>query len=152
MTLASERLMLTLAVAAAVAALTADALTLGPVARRMPLAVALPTLAMLAVEIIRCYRVTAPLDPAAPVSRPLAESRAFAWVGVLALLTWVAGMSVGLPGFLLAYLRLHAGERWRLAAGLALALAVLLVGGLEIGLGIRLYRGLAGVWMDGRPS
>lgn len=152
MTLARERLLLTLAVAAAVAALTADALALGPVARRMPLAVALPTLAMLALEIARRRRAAASVDPTAPAGPREAEARAFAWVGALALLTWVAGMSIGLPGFVLAYLRLHAGERWPLAAGLALGLAVLLVGGLEAGLGIRLYRGLIGLWLEGRPS
>lgn len=109
-----------------VAALSAAAaLTLGPAARRMPLAVALPTLTLLAVEAWRSRHATA--DAAATGA---AERALLAWLGLLMLLTWTLGVLVGPPLFLALYLRVRSKERWQavlpLAGGLALIVFVVL--------------------------
>jgi hypothetical protein len=124
-----------------------SALSLGPVARRMPLVVAVPTLALLVVEIVRIRRSGADAE-AQPRGRD--ERRLFAWIGGLLLLVLALGISAGVPAFLLAFVRGRFGERWRTAIAMALAMAVLLFAGLEQGLGIRLHTGLAGSWLEER--
>jgi hypothetical protein len=136
-------------VAAALAALVALAIvstpSLGPVARRMPLVVACPTLVLLVAELVRLRRSgRARGEPAAAAG----ERRVFAWLGGLLMLVLALGMTVGVPVFLVASVRWLFNDRWRTALAMAVLMGVVLFVGLEQGLGIRLYPGLARQWLQ----
>jgi len=117
MTPRHERIVVTVALTVPVVLAAVSALTLGPAARRMPLAVALPTLALLLIELVRARRSDAGFEP-----RPL-EPALFGWLAALALATVVTGVLVG-PAMLLAtYLRFQSRERWPIVIGVAAAFA-----------------------------
>jgi hypothetical protein len=132
------------ALAALVALAIASAPSLGPVARRMPLVVACPTLILLVVELVRLRRSGRTSGESAAAR---GERRLFAWVGGLLMVVLALGMTIGVPAFLLASVRWLFNERWRTAVTMAVGMAVVLFAGLEQGLGIRLYPGLATPWL-----
>jgi hypothetical protein len=144
MTRGREAFVVTAVLAALVALAMISTISLGPVARRMPLLVAVPTFLLLLVELVRRGPSTSLPTP----DRAPAERRLFAWVGGLLALVIVCGMTAGVPLFLVASARRLFGERWMPALAMALAMAVVLAGGLEYGLGIRLYPGIAGRWLQ----
>ena len=115
-----------------------QSLALGRVARLVPLTVAVPTLGLLLVHLLRgrfpaLGRVTeqpglrsiltrpagpagrrAPDSPAPSSATPAASpARIFVWMAILMSLVYALGFLVAGPIFLAAYLRLVAGARWR---------------------------------------
>jgi hypothetical protein len=160
---------------AATAAVIAASVSLGPVARRMPLVVALPTLLLLALELARLIRHAPARDAEAPPPQPSAqcgggaslsagasakaeapriarrqtsERVMFGWIGILLALVVAAGMAAGVPLFLLAYMRLHFGESWRASLGLSGCVALLLTAGLQYLLGLPLHPGVIAGWLE----
>ena len=125
MTSTSERSLISAVLFVLVALAAASALALGPASRRMPLLVALPTLALLAADWWRLRGV----DPHA-ADRRHGEAALLTWLAGLMAATWGLGVLVGPPLFLAAYLRLRSRQRWRvvalLAGGLWLAVLILL--------------------------
>jgi hypothetical protein len=129
---------------------------LGPVARRMPLVVAIPTLLLLALELGREWRLArdrggaeAAHHGAPPTSRRQSSERAMlGWLGILLALVVVAGMAAGVPLFLLAYMRVHFRESWRAALGLSGCVAILMTVGLEYLLGLPLHPGVIAGWLE----
>jgi hypothetical protein len=162
---AGVMLMVTLAVIVA-------SFPLGPVARRLPLAVAIPTLLLLAFELGREVRLArerpgaerrgAEAPPAQCPSaacgggasapriprRHSSERVLFGWIGVLLALVVIAGMAAGVPLFLLAYMRVHFRESWRASLLLSGAIALLLAAGLQYLLGVPLHPGVIGGWLE----
>jgi hypothetical protein len=134
-----ERTIVTLALALPVAAVIVSAMSLGPAARRMPLVVALPTLALLMIELIRARRSTA-----SPSDRPL-EPRVIAWLSVLTAATVLCGVLVGPPLVLAAYLRLQSRERWPVALGAAAGFSAIVRVVFELVLDLP-TGGLIGAW------
>jgi hypothetical protein len=147
---ARQRLMLTTVLAVLVASAAASAMTLGPAARRMPLVVALPTLALLVFELTRHARA-AGVEPSDPLTRRV-EAATFAWLGGLLAGVWLLGMLAGLPLFLVSYLRRRSREPWAVALGMALGVWIVLFVVLDHALGIQMHQGLVGSWLSGwRP-
>ena len=145
MTEARQRVVLTAGLAVLVASAAASALTLGPAARRMPLVVALPTLALLVFELTRQARGGS-VEPSDPVTRQL-EAATFAWLGGLLAGVWLLGMLAGLPVFLVSYLRRRSRESWAVALGMALGVWIVLFVVLDHALGIKMHEGLLGSWL-----
>ncbi len=64
-----------------------------------------------------------------------------AWIGGFALLIWLLGFIIGMPLFMLAYVKLK-GEGWRWAIALSATMFVIVYGGFNLLLNIPLYEGL----------
>lgn len=141
-----EDLVVTLVMTAGVAGAAVAAMGLSPVARLAPLVVAVPTLGLLAVEILRWRRTSAADGDPAP-SRRGAERTMLWWVGGLLGASAVVGMDWGLPLFVLLYLRLQAREGWGLSVIASLALWLILVGVLSALLHVHVYEGLLRAWL-----
>ena len=107
MTPRSEARVLTAVLTALVALAAISTAWLGPAARRMPLIVALPTLALLAIEWWRPGRGG---GDAAAVPIP-GEGALLVWLVGLVGATWALGVLLGPPLFLAAYLRRRSRER-----------------------------------------
>lgn len=156
-----EAIAVTAAMLAATSCVIAWSVPLGPVARRMPLVVAIATWLLLVVELAREIRLarqgrgsSAFADAsgdaeALPIPRrPSSERAMFGWIGILLALMVVAGMAAGVPLFLLAYMRVHFRESWRAALLLSGAVAVLLSAGLQYLLGLPLHAGVIAGWLE----
>jgi hypothetical protein len=139
-----EDVLVTVAMAAGVAAAAIAATRLSPVARLAPLAVAVPTLVLLAVELLR--QQTHPTDTSSTASRA-AERAMLGWLAVLLGASVVLGMTWGLPLFVLLYLLLQARARLTVAAMAAVALWLVLFGVLSAILHVHLYDGLLHGWL-----
>lgn len=116
----------------------------------VPVVVAVPTVALLAIQFVITFRRR--LDPAEPGLHATAalgarERRMLAWVGGLLLLIQWAGFVAGLPLFMTAYLRFRSGVAWTAAVGGGVAVLVVLAGGLETLLGIHLDKGALVQWL-----
>jgi hypothetical protein len=117
-------LLLTLAVGWA----ALEAVAFGPAARRMPLLVALPTLALLVVELARARGEASGSQPGAR-----SRERVMAgWIVTLVAATLVAGVIAGPALTLGAYVRLQARERWTVALGLATAFGAIVYAVLDL--------------------
>ena len=128
-------------------------LPLGPVARRMPLVVAIPTLLLLALELARQTRdpdggASAKAEAPRTSRRRTSERAMFGWIGILLALVVVVGMAAGVPLFLLAYMRVDFRESWRASLLLPGAMAVMLAIGLQYLLGVPLHPGLIAGWLE----
>lgn len=110
----TEGRLVSIGLIALVASAAGSAVALGAAARRMPLLVALPTLALLAVDWRRSRSRTTATAPAVHD-----EVRLLAWLAGLVAATWGLGVLIGPPAFLAAYLRWQSRERWRMVALLA---------------------------------
>lgn len=144
MTRFTEDTVLTIAITAAVAAAAWAAMSLSPVARTAPLVVAVPTLGLLVVELVRSRgRAATPTTPAVRA----AEGAMVGWVGVLIGACLLFGMTWGLPLFVGGYLRFRARESWMTAAVTAWGLWLVLFGVLWAILHVRVYDGLLLPWM-----
>lgn len=73
--------------------------------------------------------------------QPLKFLFTMVWIGVFALVLWLFGFVVGLPLFLLAYVKMH-GEKWRWALILPAMMFVIVYVGFVIVLKSPLYEGL----------
>jgi hypothetical protein len=156
-----EAIVIAGAMLAATAWVIAASASLGPVARRMPLVVALSTLLLLVLELVREVRLEAVSGGAAStsaeasataevqrISRGHSSERVmFSWIGVLLALIVLVGMRAGVPLFLLAYMRVHFRESWRASLLLSGCIAILLTAGLEYLLGLPLHPGAITGWL-----
>ena len=145
MTESRQRVALTAVLAALVAAVAASATTLGPAARRMPLVVAVPTLALLLFELTRQVR-SAPRASDDDKARRV-EAVSFAWLVALVSGVWLLGMQAGLPLFLVTYLRTRSHESWTTAIGMAVGVWAVIFGVLDGVLGIQMHAGVIGSWI-----
>ena len=139
-----EAITVTAVLLVVVLVLLTASLSLGPVARRMPLAVAVPTLVLLALELARETR--RPRAGGSP--RQASERVLFLWIAGLLALVLLVGMAAGVPLFLLAYMRVHFRESWRASLLLSGAMAVMLGVGLQYLLGMPLHPGLVAGWLE----
>ncbi len=125
----SERTLLTLVLTLTIAGFVVLSTTLGPAARTAPLVVGIPTLALAAVALRR--DVASSRGEVASDDRPLVvdERRLLGWLTLLVGLTASAGVPIGVPLWLLLFLRFRSEETWLTAvacsAGLMLALFVI---------------------------
>jgi hypothetical protein len=117
---------------------------LSPVARLAPLTIALPTLGLAVIELIRGMRAPAPVADRAVGAR---ERDMLAWIVALLLTCDLAGLAVGLALFVLLYLRVRSQESWALSAAVAgmawFMLSVILSGALRV----PLYGGRITGWL-----
>ena len=144
-----EAILVAGAMLAATASVIAASVALGPVARRMPLLVAIPTLLLLAFELGGELRLARGPREAPRIPRRRSSERAmFGWIGMLLALVVVAGMAAGVPLFLLAYMRVHFRESWRASLGLSGGVAILLAAGLQYLLGLPLHPGVIAGWIE----
>jgi hypothetical protein len=137
---------LTLAFIALVALMLAAALGLSRVSGWIPLIVLSLTLALLlwqlAAELLarRAGFSGAPArrEGSGPDARGRRALAVIAWIGLLLLLSWLAGVVAGTTLFSIAWLRWHARERWSasLAQAAGLGLALWLVFGRILGSGL----------------
>jgi uncharacterized membrane protein YedE/YeeE len=145
MTESRQRVALTAGLGALVATVAASATTLGPAARRMPLVVAVPTLALLLFELTRQVRAAPRASDSETARR--AEAVSFAWLVALVAGVWLLGMQAGLPLFLVTYLRTRSHESWTTAIGMAAGVWAVLFGVLDRVLGIQMHAGAIGSWI-----
>ena len=142
MTAARQRVALTAGLTVLVAAATVSAMALGPAARRMPLVVAVPTLALLLFELARQARSAPRVADDVPSGR--IEAVTFGWLAALVAGVWLLGMQAGLPLFLAAYLRARSRESWTTAIGMAAGVWAVLFGVLDRALGVQMHAGVLG--------
>lgn len=156
-----ERLIVTAILLVLVVIVVALSAGLSPVARWMPLVVALPTLGLLCLEVVADAARAGGLSRLAllntrGLSRLVAgagrsraepsdteqrrqELQALLWLGAAIVAVLTLGMLVGLPCYLLLYLRVRARERWTLAIGLAGGFLLVMYAGLDRLLRVPLY-------------
>jgi uncharacterized membrane protein YoaK (UPF0700 family) len=156
-----ERLIVTALLLALVVVIVAMSAGLSPVARWMPLVVALPTLGLLCLEVVADAARAGGMSRVAVVNtRGLSrivegagrgrtgssddgrwrdERQALIWLALAIAAVLTLGMLAGLPLYLLLYLRLRARQRWTVALGLAGGLLLVMYAGLDRLLRIPLY-------------
>jgi len=120
----TERTILTLTLVIAVAISLIQSTGLGPIARTAPLLVGLPTLALLSLELVR----DSVRGQRKPVDHDLAivERRLIGWLALMVGLVATIGIALGTAAWLALYLRVRSGERWAVASGFGVGLAVVL--------------------------
>lgn len=141
MTRRGEAILLTALFMAGVGLAIWSSLGLSPVARLAPLVVAVPTLLLLGIELLR--QISQASEPPAADDRTLRnrELALLPWLGVLAVSSYLLGMALGLPLFVLSYLRLRSSETWTTSIAVATGLWIALYGVLLQLLEIPLFRG-----------
>jgi hypothetical protein len=171
-----ERVLFTLVLLTGIAVLTHQMLELGPIARRVPLVVAVPTLVLLGIQLLldlvdggigrrapreatELYKVvgvpektrSALAASPAGVSDKYQPARVelvtFAWLLLLPALILLLGVLVATPAFTLLYLRVGARERWLLSLGMAAVIGSLPYGLFRILLSVPLYKGQLWAWL-----
>ena len=147
MTRAAEGALLTLVFTTSTALVVVMSLDLSPVARRAPLLVALPTLALLAFELLAGVSRIRARSVIEEHSLRVRERALILWAGVLLASSALLGMLVGLPAFLLLYLRYRSAERWMVALAVAAGFWTLLYGVLVLVLRLPLYAGRLWSWL-----
>ena len=125
----SERTLLTLVLTLTVAGFVALSTTLGPVARTAPLMVGIPTLALAAMALRRDVASSRGQVASDDRQGVADERRLLGWLTLLIGLSAGAGVPIGVPLWLLLFLRFRSEETWPTAiafsAGLMLALFVI---------------------------
>jgi uncharacterized membrane protein YidH (DUF202 family) len=125
----SERTLLTLVLTLTVAGFVALSITLGPVARTAPLIVGIPTLALAAMALRHDVASSRGQVASDDRQRVADERRLLGWLTLLIGLTAGAGVPIGVPLWLLLFLRFRSEETWltgiAFSAGLMLALFVI---------------------------
>jgi Tripartite tricarboxylate transporter TctB family len=142
-----QGVVLTAGLTVLVASVLVSASSLGPAARRMPLVVAVPVLALLVFELTRQVR-SARHETEDRQSRRV-EAVTFVWLGGLVGGVWLLGMLVALPLFLATHLRLRSRESWAVALWMALGVWAVLFGVLDHTLGIQMHDGVLGALIGG---
>jgi hypothetical protein len=156
-----ERLIVTALLLTLVVVIVAMSASLSPVARWMPLVVALPTLVLLCLEVVADAARAGGMARVSVVNtrglsrivegprrhRPDSsddagrriERQALVWLALAIAAVLTLGMLAGLPLYLLLYLRLRARQRWTVALGVAGGLLLVMYAGLDRLLRIPLY-------------
>lgn len=160
----NERSLFALALLSFAALMLYGSAGLSEVARLVPLAVIVPTLVLLVIQLCldlapefvhkhsvieekdvfgieQLRRKAAEHAGDAGASRGRRELKLFAWVAFLPGLMYLLGSLIALPLFLLAYLKLRSKEGWVLSIGMAVALFGFLYGALVAILNVRLHEG-----------
>lgn len=120
------------------AAFLVGTLALSPPARRVPLVVAVPLLALLAAQLRRDLRADA-------VGRSRrGDTRALLWTGALPLAIALVGMVAGPALYAGAWLRVGGKERWAVCLAGAVAIGLALYGVIGPLLGLTIPAGLIG--------
>ena len=139
---------------AATAVLFVSALGLGRTAAAVPLAVAAPTLVVLLTQlsIEARQRHAFAREQAAANGQPTRglgtrEAATYAWMLGLLALFWALGPVVGVPAYLVFYLRWRSGESWFTALLAASVAWCALVALLELLLSIQLPPGAIRAWL-----
>lgn len=164
MTRINDRQFFTLALFAFAAMMLVATAGLSEVGRLVPLAVLVPTLVLLLIQLcldlapgfeqkhslldkkdvfgIERMRLKAAEEAAnSEVSRGRRELSVFAWVTLIAGLMYLFGSLIGLPLFLLLYLKVRSGEGWALSIGVSGVMFVFLYGVFVAVLNARLHEG-----------
>jgi hypothetical protein len=123
-----ERSVVTLALTLTVAGFVAASLALGPAARSAPLVVGIPTLMLMMVALRRDATAAAGAARSGHPQRVVEERKLLGWLILLIALTAIAGVPIGVPLWLGAFLRFRSGESWTtgiiFAGGLMLVLVL----------------------------
>jgi hypothetical protein len=149
-------------------------LRLGRVARFVPLAVAIPTLALLGFQLLveaipelaRRFGIVEKKDifgveplreksvaqtqadlTAAREARNKRELSAFLWLSLMLLLIYLLGFLFALPIFSTVYLKKRAAESWLLSLTVGLTMCLSLYGIFVLLLKVELYEGLLANWL-----
>ncbi len=156
-----ERLIITALLLTLVVVVVTMSASLSPVARWMPLVVALPTLGLLCLEVVADAARAGGVSRVSVVNTPglsrivegpsrhrpdssddagrRVERQALIWLALALAAVLTLGMLAGLPLYLLLYLRLRARQRWTVALGVAGGLLLVMYAGLDRLLQIPLY-------------
>ena len=156
-----ERLIITALLLTLVVVVVTMSASLSPVARWMPLVVALPTLGLLCLEVVADAARAGGVSRVSVVNTPglsrivegpsrqrpdssddagrRVERQALIWLALAIAAVLTLGMLAGLPLYLLLYLRLRARQRWTVALGVAGGLLLVMYAGLDRLLQIPLY-------------
>jgi hypothetical protein len=149
----AQRVACTLLLLAGFAVIALLTLELGPMARRVPIVVVFPTVALLAVQLVFDLLPVASRRPPAPAGAlfrmrgapdraravlaasseaddrdPRTEVSTLAWLLALPALVALAGVAVAAPAYALVYLRVRARAPWLISLGTAGAMGVLASG------------------------
>lgn len=171
-----ERAWFTLILTAFVGLMLYLTINLSPVARLVPLAVAIPTMGLLIFQLaidlapgleqryrrfekvdllnvehiretISSHNQPQSANAADDVSGGRRELSAFSWSLLLLALVGLVGFLVALPVYTLLYLRWRSGESWRLSLAVAAGMGGLLYGVFIVALRLRLYEGHLWRWL-----
>lgn len=170
----NEKSLFTLVLLAFVAVMFVMTLSLGRVARLVPLVVAVPTLVLLAVQLMldaapglaASFSAMELKDPfgirprlesiLAAVSnggesddarRHLREQSTFLWLTLMFALIYLFGFVVALPSYTFLYLHRRSGEGWMTSALVAAVMAALPYGIFVVALRLHLYEGVLWNWL-----
>lgn len=163
MTRISDRQFFTMALLVFVTVILYGTAGLSEVGRLVPLSVLVPTVVLLLVQLcldlapefvqkhsvlekkdvfgVEQMRPKAAEEADFTASRAHREMSVFAWVAVIAGLMYLVGSLIGLPLFLLLYLKIHSREGWVLSVGVAAAMFGFLYGVFVAILHVRLHEG-----------
>lgn len=160
----NERQIFVLALLAFAAVMIYATVGLSEVARLVPLAVLVPTLVLLVIQLcldlapdfvqkhsaierkdvfgIEKMRLKAGENAAnAAASRGRRELSVFLWIAFLPILMFLLGSLIALPLYLLVYLKVRSKERWLLSISLAVGMFGFLYGAFVAVLHLRLHEG-----------
>ena len=147
MTPARERVALTALLLAWVGAVVGLSATMGTVARMAPLAVGIPTLVLVALELAGDLKRARQEDARMTSLAGTAQTPgAIAWLVGLAGVVAIVGVPIGVPAWLLLFLRLRAREPWRVAGAYAGTLALVVWGVVVSLMGVPLDGGAVTRW------
>jgi len=143
---------ITVALAVLVGILLFSSFDLSPVSARTPQAILGLTLFALLLELAKeslsGQLHAVPGEAADPAIPGIRLSVALAWLGALLLAVWCAGAALGGAAFCLAWLRWHAKERWLLGIAISLSLSLALWLLFDVFLGVGLYGGILGGFLN----
>ena len=108
----SERTMVTLTLTVTAAAFVVASLALGPAARSAPLVVGIPTLMLMFVALRRDATATPGTARSGDPEQVVEERKLLGWLILLVALTAIAGVPIGVPLWLGAFLRFRSNESW----------------------------------------
>lgn len=128
---------------------------IGPLARRVPVAVALPTLALLLCQLYLDRKAGSGPRKAAEIpgeAPSRSRERTLAAVILLfAICIYLFGFAIAIPLFVFVYAKKLEGQRSLPAAGIAMATGIVLTVVFGVLLDVRLFGGQVSVWMKWMP-
>lgn len=144
----SERTVLTTALTLAVAGFVVSSTTLGPAARTAPLVVGIPTLALVALALRRDAARAREPDPDNDRQRAIDERNLLGWLTLLVVLAAIAGVPIGVPLWLLLFLRIRSHESWTLGIAFSSGLMIVLLAVFTLLLRIDPMSGSVATWFS----